>query len=255
VPDGLSSASPREPTFDEELLLWLGDEPAEVRAADTERVRDIAHEFALGFDALAGVKQAVSVFGSARTPREHPHYALVREVAAALGGAGYAIITGGGPGLMEAANRGARDAGALSVGCNIELPHEQASNAYLDVELRFRHFFARKVMFIRYACAVVIAPGGFGTLDELFELLTLIQTRTIRHFPLALIGEGEWEGLVDWLRATLLGDRRIDEGDLGLLHLVTEPHQVVELVEAAQRRQREHALGRRRRVSDARGHA
>ncbi len=173
------------PTLDEELLLWLGDEPAAVRAADDERVREIAAEFARGFDALAQIGPAVSVFGSARTSREHPDYALVREVAARLGRGGYTIVTGGGPGLMEAANRGARDVGATSVGCNIQLPHEQAANEYLDISLRFGHFFARKVMFVRYASAFVIAPGGFGTLDELFEALTLIQTGTIRHFPVS----------------------------------------------------------------------
>jgi hypothetical protein len=181
-----------DPAFDEELLMWLGDEPPRVRAADAERVRDIASEFAKGFDALAGVARAVTIFGSARTPPDHPHYAMVREVAATLGRAGYTIITGGGPGLMEAANRGARDAGALSVGCNIELPREQHLNPYVDLGLEFRHFFARKVMFVRYACAFVICPGGFGTLDELFEALTLIQTRTIRDFPVILVGAGEW---------------------------------------------------------------
>ena len=157
-----------------------------MRAADTERVRDIAAEFARGFDALARVGRAVTVFGSARTPPGHPHYALARQVGARLGEAGYAVITGGGPGLMEAANRGARDAGALSIGCNIELPHEQELNPYVDIGLRFRHFFARKVMFVRYASAFVICPGGYGTLDELFESLTLIQTATIRHFPVIL---------------------------------------------------------------------
>jgi uncharacterized protein (TIGR00730 family) len=235
------------PTFDEELFLWLGDEPAAVRAADAGRIRDVASEFAMGFAALAGVKRAVTVFGSARTAREHPLYALVRDVSAHLGRAGYAIITGGGPGLMEAANRGARDAGATSIGCNIELPHEQASNAYLDIELRFRHFFARKVMFIRYASAVVIAPGGFGTLDELFELLTLVQTATIRHFPVVMIGESEWDGLLDWLRSRVLADGRIDERDLELFHVVSEPQRVCDLVDAARARQREHAERARRR--------
>jgi uncharacterized protein (TIGR00730 family) len=247
VASDAEGASDQELTFDEELLLWLGDEAASVRAADAERIRDIAREFAIGFAALAGVKRAVTVFGSARTPREHPYYALVREVAARLGRAGYAVITGGGPGLMEAANRGARDAGALSIGCNIELPHEQASNAYLDIDLRFRHFFARKVMFLRYATAVVIAPGGYGTLDELFESLTLIQTRTIRHFPVILIGEGEWEGLLDWLRSGALADGRIDVEDLTLVHLAGEPAQVCELVEAARRTQHERLGGEPRR--------
>lgn len=231
------------PTFDEELLRWLGDEQPEDQAADAERVRVIAGEFAHGFGALARVDKAVTVFGSARTPPEHPHYALVREVARQLGAAGYAIITGGGPGLMEAANRGARDAGALSVGCNIELPHEQRANPYLDISLRFEHFFARKVMFVRYASAFVIAPGGYGTLDELFETLTLIQTRTVRHCPVIMIGDGEWEGLLQWLRQAPLADGRIDLEDLDLLHVVARPEQVREIVERALRRLRglEHA--------------
>jgi uncharacterized protein (TIGR00730 family) len=228
-------------TFDEELFLWLEQEPAEVRAADAERIRDIAAEFARGFDALAGVGRAVTVFGSARTPTDHPNYALAREVGAALGRSGYAVITGGGPGIMEAANRGARDAGALSIGCNIELPHEQALNPYLDIGLRFRHFFARKVMFVRYACAFVICPGGFGTLDELFESLTLIQTRTIRHFPAILLGDGEWDGLLEWLRERALADGRIDANDLTMLHRVSEPSQVPAIVDAAYARQRDYA--------------
>ena len=233
----------RTPTFDEELLLWLEDEPADVRAADSERVHEIAAEFARGFDALAGVRRAVTVFGSARTPREHPDYALVRSVARCLGGAGYAIVTGGGAGLMEAANLGARDVGALSIGCNIELPREQQLNPYVDIGLRFRHFFARKVMFVRYASAFVIAPGGFGTLDELFESLTLIQTRTIRDFPVVLLGDGEWDGLLAWLRERALADGRIDAGDLERLHVTDRPDEVCEIVARAHRLQREHAPG------------
>ncbi len=235
------------PTFDEELLLWLGDEPPGVRTADAARLREIAGELARGFDSLAQVKRAVTIFGSARTAREHPDYALVREVAARLGRAGYAIITGGGPGLMEAANRGARDAGALSVGCNIELPREQRRNPYVDIGLQFRHFFARKVMFVRYGCAFVIAPGGFGTLDELFEALTLIQTRTIRHFPLILLGEGEWEGLLNWLRERALADHRLDPADLDSLKLVGEADEVLEIVEASNQRQRARARDQHRR--------
>jgi uncharacterized protein (TIGR00730 family) len=259
-----------EPTLDEELLLWLGDESPEVRGADAERVRDIAAEFARGFGALADVGRAVTVFGSARTPREHPDYALVREVGACLGRAGYTVITGGGGGLMEAANRGARDAGALSVGCNIELPREQALNPYVDIGLRFRHFFARKVMFVRYASAFVIAPGGYGTLDELFEALTLIQTSTIRHFPVILLeggasraplsgseggaaeggaAGGEWDGLLEWLRARALAQRRIDAKDLAVLHVVRQPSEVCEIVDAARRLQREHGSRRRRRTT------
>jgi hypothetical protein len=250
--DAVTGPTQRMPTFDEELLLWLGDEPDAVRAADIDRVREIAQELAHGFDALAGVGRAVTVFGSARTPPEHPDYALVREVGACLGRAGWAVITGGGPGLMEAANRGARDAGARSIGCNIELPHEQHQNEYLDIALRFRHFFARKVMFVRYASAFVIAPGGYGTLDELFEALTLIQTATIRHFPVLLLGDGEWEGLLDWLRARALAEGRIDADDLAVLRLVREPAEVCAVVEDAHRRQREHrGRQRRRRVAAA----
>jgi uncharacterized protein (TIGR00730 family) len=238
------------PTFDEELLLWLDDEPADVRAADAGRVHDIAAEFARGFDALAEIGRAVTVFGSARTPREHPDYALAREVGACVGGAGYAVITGGGPGLMEAANRGARDAGALSIGCNIELPHEQQLNPYLDIGLRFRHFFARKVMFVRYASAFVICPGGYGTLDELFESLTLIQTMTIRHFPVILLGGGgEWDGLLEWLRTRALAQGRIGASDLDLLHVVEHPAQVCEIVDAAHERQRAEGRGAQRHVS------
>jgi uncharacterized protein (TIGR00730 family) len=243
APEGIGG-----PTLDEELLLWLGDEPANVRAADAERTREIAAEFARGFDALAQIGPAVSVFGSARTPREHPDYALPREVAACLGRRGYAIVTGGGPGLMEAANRGARDAGTTSVGCNIELPHEQAVNEYLDISLRFGHFFARKVMFVRYASAFVIAPGGFGTLDELFESLTLIQTGTIRHFPVILIG-GEWDGLIAWLRERALADGRISGADLDLLHVAEDPDEVCAMVDTGRERQREQALTQPRRTA------
>jgi uncharacterized protein (TIGR00730 family) len=244
VTPGRDSAALRPQTFDEELLLWLGDEPPSVRAADAERVREIAAEFARGFAALAHVERAVTVFGSARTPPDHPDYALVREVGACLGRAGYAVITGGGPGLMEAANRGAREVGAVSIGCNIELPREQRLNGYVDIGLRFRHFFARKVMFVRYASAFVICPGGFGTLDELFEALTLIQTNTIRHFPLILVGEGEWDGLLDWLRDRALANRRIDAADLAYLHSVRRPTEVVEIVDAARHHSRADGLHR-----------
>ena len=225
------------PTFDEELLLWLGDEPPSARAHDADRIHEIAAEFAMGFDRLAGIGPAVTVFGSARTPPEHPNYELTRSVAAALGAAGYTIITGGGGGLMEAANRGARDAGTVSVGCNIELPREQRQNDYVDIGLRFRHFFARKVMFVRYACAFVIGPGGFGTLDELFEALTLIQTATIQHFPVILLGEGEWDGLLGWLTDRALADHRIEADDLGGLHRLSDPAHVVRLVDAGRARQ------------------
>jgi uncharacterized protein (TIGR00730 family) len=239
--------SVEEPTFDAELLLWLGDESPGVRAADAERVRDLAAEFARGFDALAAIGPAVTVFGSARTPPTDPGYALARELGACLGNAGYAVITGGGGGIMEAANRGAQDAGAVSVGCNIELPHEQALNPYVDIGLRFRHFFARKVMFVRYASAFVICPGGFGTLDELFECLTLIQTRTIRHMPMILMGDGEWDGLVQWLRTGPLAGHRIDADDLEIMHRVTTPEQACAIIERARADQRDYARRMRRR--------
>jgi uncharacterized protein (TIGR00730 family) len=228
-----------EPTFDQELLLWLGDEPPAERVADGARIREIAAEFAMGFDRLSEIGPAVTVFGSARTPPDHPHYALMRAIAAELGRSGLAIITGGGGGLLEAANRGARDVGAVSIGCNIVLPREQRLNPYVDIGLRFRHFFARKVMFVRYASAFVIGPGGFGTLDELFEALTLIQTATIEHFPVILAGEGEWEGLLDWLRARALPDRRIAPADLAGLRVESDPGTIAGLVAGACASQRD----------------
>ena len=183
------------------------------------------------------------MFGSARTQPGHPHYKLFREIGASLGTAGYAVITGGGGGLMEAANRGARDVGAVSVGCNIEIPREQRLNDYVDIGLRFRHFFARKVMFVRYASAFVIGPGGFGTLDELFEALTLIQTATIKDFPVIMVDSDEWEGLIEWLARRALHDRRIDERDLAGIHRVSRPADVVRIVSegfAGQRAVRQH---------------
>jgi uncharacterized protein (TIGR00730 family) len=227
-------------TFDEGLLQRLGTEPERDRAGDARRVEAIASEFAMGFAALAEIGPAVTMFGSARTPPDHPHYRRMREVAAAIGRAGYSIITGGGPGLMEAANCGARDAGATSIGCNIVLPHEQFSGDYLDISLRFEHFFARKVMFVRYACGFVIGPGGFGTLDELFESLTLIQTGIVPHFPVVLLDPGEWDGLRTWLEATVLGDGRITHADLDGPRVLSDPEDVVAAIHAGRRRQERH---------------
>jgi uncharacterized protein (TIGR00730 family) len=229
-------------TFDEGLLQRVGTEPERDRG-DARRVEAIAAEFTMGFAALAEIGPAVTMFGSARTPPDHPHYRQMREVAAAVGRAGYAVITGGGPGLMEAANRGARDAGAPSIGCNILLPHEQSSNEYLDISLRFEHFFARKVMFVRYACAFVIGPGGFGTLDELFESLTLIETGIIPHFPVVMLDPGEWDGLRAWLEATVLADGRIARADLDGLNTISDPDAVVAAIHEGRRRQERH-LGR-----------
>jgi uncharacterized protein (TIGR00730 family) len=227
-----------EETFDQNLLGLLGNESAAVREHDAALVREIASEFAMGFDTLSSLGPAVTIFGSARTPRDHPSYALVRSVGAALGSAGYAVITGGGGGLMEAANHGARESGATSVGCNIELPHEEAPNPYLDISLRFRHFFARKVMFVRYAQAFVIAPGGFGTLDELFELLTLRQTATVKQFPAILLGDGEWDGLLGWLMEHPVADGRIAPADITGLQVTADPEEVVRIVDLGWRKAR-----------------
>ncbi|MGB0889496.1 MAG: TIGR00730 family Rossman fold protein [Solirubrobacterales bacterium] len=219
-------------TFDEDLLLGVGlDVPLDT-TNDPERIQKIAAEFEYGFKALAQVPRGVSIFGSARTAPDDPDYVLARAVAAELGHVGYSIITGGGPGIMEAANRGAQDAGAVSIGLNIELPHEQTPNDYQDIKLMFRHFFARKVMFVRYSQAFVVMPGGFGTMDELFEALTLAQTGKIKHFPVALVGRHYWGGLVDWLREKMLDSANIDAADLQRLHVCETPEEVRELIGA-----------------------
>src|SRR6478672_472848 len=182
-------------TEDEQLL----ERPkAEFLETDTWRALRILSEFVEGFDAMARVGPAVTIFGSARTRPDDPVYELTRGIARRLAEAGYAIITGGGPGAMEAANRGCREGGGLSVGCNIELPHEQSLNPYVDLGVEFHYFFARKVMFVKYADGFVIMPGGLGTLDELFESLTLIQTGKVQHFPVVLVGRAYWTGLLDW---------------------------------------------------------
>jgi uncharacterized protein (TIGR00730 family) len=228
--------APRAPaTYDEELLA------AEERAvlttqSDAERLERIHRELERGFDELGPIGPAVSVFGSARTPEEEPTYELARRTARSLGEAGLAVITGGGPGIMAAANRGAQEAGTRSVGLNIELPSEQ-TNQYVDLALRFHYFFTRKVMFVRYACAFVVFPGGFGTLDELFEALTLIQTGKIRDFPVVLVDRSYWEGLLDWWRERLLTEGKIAEEDLCLVHLTDDPAEVVQVVLQACRRQ------------------
>ena len=223
-------------THDEDLLCCLGD--PRFAEDDPVRIARMAEELRSGFEALVGVTRAVSVFGSARTPRDHPEYELARRVGSALGEAGFTIITGGGPGVMEAANRGARESGARSVGLAIELPHEQRENEYLDLTIRFRYFFIRKVMFVRYASAFVALPGGFGTLDELFEALTLIQTDKIHHFPVVLAGSAYWRGLLSWMQDALAADGRIAEGDVGLLRVTDDPDEIVSIVSAANDEQR-----------------
>lgn len=194
-------------------------------------------ELAHGFEVLSPVRRGVAVFGSARTPEEHPSYALGREIGRALGAAGFCVITGGGPGAMEAANRGARDAGAHSIGLGIDLPFEQGVNPYVDTALDLHYFFARKVMFVRYSNAFVVLPGGFGTMDELFEALTLIQTRKIRYFPVVLVGSAFWGGLVDWIRESMLGAGNISPGDLTLLRVTDSVDEVVSICTAAAERQ------------------
>jgi uncharacterized protein (TIGR00730 family) len=224
-------------TFDEELLDPAGPTRDLLATDDPARLDAIRAELEMGFHALTGITRGVSVFGSARTPSDDPEYARARELAAALGREGFTIITGGGPGIMEAANRGARDVGALSVGLNIELPFEQHLNPYLDVSLQFEHFFARKVMFVRYASAFVVLPGGFGTLDELFESLTLIQTAKIRHFPVFLVGESFWGGLHRWASDQLVASGKINADELELLQVTDDLDHVVRTIDAAFERQ------------------
>ena len=223
-------------TTDEELL---GAQSAVVATEQTEdqRLARIHDEFAKGFAALAGITRGVSIFGSARIRADDPRYALARDIGRRLGERGFAVITGGGPGIMEAANRGARDAGACSVGLNIELPFEQGPNPYQDIELMFHFFFARKVMFVRYATAFVVFPGGFGTLDELFEALVLIQTRKIREFPVVMVDTGYWDGLFGWMRERLVGEGLVAPEDIDLMRCTDDPDEVVSIVEAGARRQ------------------
>jgi uncharacterized protein (TIGR00730 family) len=189
-------------------------------------------EFIEGFDVLASIPEAVCIFGSARTGQDDPRYAAARAVGAALANAGLAVITGGGPGIMEAANRGCHEAGGLSVGCNIELPFEQKMNAYVDLGVEFRYFFVRKNMFVKYSEGFVVFPGGFGTLDELFEALTLTQTGKIQHFPIALFDSAYWSPLVEWLRGPVLEGGKVSPEDLELFRVCDEPTEVIEHIES-----------------------
>jgi uncharacterized protein (TIGR00730 family) len=219
-------------TTDARLLDRRG--PTDWVHTDPWRVLRIQSEFVEGFGLLAELPRAVSVFGSARTPRDHPHYAAGVQIGAALSEAGYAVITGGGPGAMEAANRGASEAGGLSVGLGIELPFEQELNEWVDVGIAFRYFFVRKTMFVKYAQAFVILPGGFGTLDELFESLTLVQTRKVTRFPVILYGSGYWSGLVDWIRSTMLEQGTISPGDMDLFTVTDDVAEVIATIQAAE---------------------
>ena len=207
---------------------------------DPWRVLRIQAEFVEGFGTLANVGPAVSVFGSARTPRDHPEYARCEALGAALARAGFTVITGGGPGLMEAVNKGCLEAGGTSIGLGIELPFEQRINDYVDIGIQFRYFFARKTMFVKYAQAFVIGPGGFGTLDELFEALTLVQTDKVTRFPVVLFGTAYWQGLLDWLRDTMLAGGKVDPEDLDLLVCTDDVDEAVDvIVRAAEARERE----------------
>jgi conserved hypothetical protein, DprA/Smf-related, family 2 len=206
-------------TFDQRLLEMRADH--DWKHADPWRVLRIQSEFVSGFDALQDLPKAVTVFGSARIPEGHPYYDLGVEVGAQLAAADYAVVTGGGPGLMEAPNRGASEAGGLSVGLGIELPHEQHLNEFVDLGLNFRYFFARKTMFLKYSQAFVCLPGGFGTLDELFEVLCMVQTGKVTNFPIVLIGASFWAGIVEWIRLRLVEEGMIAQGDIDRV-LVTD---------------------------------
>ncbi|HEX5240621.1 MAG TPA: TIGR00730 family Rossman fold protein [Candidatus Limnocylindrales bacterium] len=203
---------------------------------DPWRALRILSEFVEGFDALAELGPAITVFGSARVDPGSPAYETARRIGRLLAAEGYTVITGGGPGVMEAANRGCQEGGGMSVGCNIELPHEQEINPYVDLGVEFRYFFARKVMFVKYADGFVILPGGYGTMDELFEALTLIQTGKIRHFPVVLVGTAFYGGLLDWIKAKLQTEGMISPGDLDLMTVTDDPEEVVRIVRLAGRR-------------------
>jgi uncharacterized protein (TIGR00730 family) len=239
-------------TTDQRLLDSRG--PSDWVHTDPWRVLRIQTEFVEGFGLLAELPRAVSIFGSARTPRDGPEYAMAEQLAAALADAGWAVITGGGPGIMEAANKGASEAGGLSVGLGIELPFEQSLNEWVDLGLEFRYFFARKTMFVKYAQAFVILPGGFGTMDELFESLTLVQTRKVNQFPVILMGSAFWSPLLDWLRGSLAAQGYIAESDLDLFTVTDDVDEAVGIIASGVRAPHRQAAGRdRRRAPRRRG--
>lgn len=225
----------QQTTTDQRLLQAKGD--TDWVHSDPWRVMRIQSEFVEGFGTLAELGPAVSVFGSARTPRDHPLYAEGVRLGRALAEAGYATITGGGPGIMEAANKGAADAGGVSVGLGIELPFEDKLNKYVTLGIHFRYFFVRKVMFLKYAQGFVVMPGGFGTLDELFEALTLVQTRKVTSFPLVLFGSEYWGGLIDWVETHLRDDGYISAGDREMLHLTDDVDEAVGIITGHAREQ------------------
>jgi uncharacterized protein (TIGR00730 family) len=223
-------------TTDQRLLDSRG--PSDWVHTDPWRVLRIQSEFVEGFGALAELGPAISVFGSARTGPGDPMYLLAEELGRGLSEAGFAVITGGGPGIMEAANKGACENGGISVGLGIELPFETGMNEYVDLGVNFRYFFTRKTMFVKYAQGFVVLPGGFGTFDELFEALTLVQTRKVTSFPIILMGSSYWGGLVDWLRQTVLDHGAVSAPDLDMFHVTDDVPEVVRIVQAAQERHR-----------------
>jgi uncharacterized protein (TIGR00730 family) len=194
-------------------------------------------EFVEGFDSLAPLGTAITVFGSARTSRDDPMYQAAEQLGRRLAETGFTVITGGGPGIMEAANKGCKEAGGVSVGCTIELPHEQDTNAYCDIAINFRYFFVRKTMFVKYAQGFVIFPGGYGTLDELFEALTLVQTGKIEHFPIVMFGDDYWRGLIRWIDDRLVAEGMIERADLGLVQVTNDIEEIVSVMERAARRE------------------
>ena len=230
------SPDPRRPTTTDEELLEAESLSIVSELDDAARIARIDGELRDGFEALAHVGKAVSFFGSARTPVDDPDYLAARSLARRMGEEGFAVITGGGPGVMEAANRGARDAGAHSIGLAIELPHEEGANPHVDIALTFHYFFTRKVMFVRYSSGFVVFPGGFGTLDELFEAATLRQTDKIRHFPIVLFGSSYWSGLVDWLRDRALAEGKISPSDIDMLEVTDDPARVLEVMRGIEHR-------------------
>lgn len=225
--------APSRPTADQRLLDSRARD--EWKTKDAWRALRILSEFVEGFDTLADLPRAVSVFGSARSKPDSPECELAERLGSALAAAGYTVITGGGPGVMEAANRGAAEAGGLSVGLNIELPFEQRLNEWCEIGIDFRYFFVRKTMFVKYAQAFVVLPGGFGTMDELFEALTLVQTGKVTQFPVVLMGEAYWRGLVGWLRDTMRADNKISAEDMALFHVTDDVDAAVAHIQAAGR--------------------
>ena len=235
-----SSGSRRLSLTEDERLLSTAPAPrAPFTSTDPWRVLRIMGEFVEGFDTLSDIHDGVTVFGSARTVPSDPYYLKAVETGRLLAKEGFAVITGGGPGIMEAANKGAREGNGLSIGCNIELPFEQGTNPFVERAVNFRYFFVRKTMFVKYSNGFIVFPGGYGTMDELFEALTLIQTGKVKNFPVVLFGRAYWAGLADWLRTTVAGEAKINVDDLDLFHITDHPAEAVGWVAEARKRRLE----------------